>query len=81
VTGGGGQPKPQFANATNLQAHLADNEITLALAPPGEQSMLIFTLPVFRPYMLHAEQIFLQPSAQLNIDNFLLSVSRVKTAL
>jgi hypothetical protein len=59
MAGGDGQPEPHFANAANLQAHLADTEITLALAPPGERSMLTFTLPVFWPYKLHTEQIFL----------------------
>jgi hypothetical protein len=81
LTGGDGQPEPHFANAPNLQAHLADAEITLALAPPGERSMLTFTLPGFQPYTLHAEQVFLQPTAQLNSDDFLLYVSGVRTAL
>jgi hypothetical protein len=81
MAGGDGQPEPHFANAANLQAHLADTEITLALAPPSERSILTFMLPVFRPYKLHAKQIFQQPSAQLNNDDFLLSVPRVKTTL
>jgi hypothetical protein len=53
----------------------------MALAPPGERSMLTFTLPKFWPYTLPAEQVFLQPTAQLNSDNFLLSMPGVSADL